>query len=125
MNQSFKFNESDNMDGLKLHQPKPVAEITLCGCITLTITDTYKSFIKPTPEQIQNLHDMLCIDVHVLDEDSSHDHEYNDDCVNNLYRDSRSHELFKNPACLNCPINPANGGSGNCNCTLANIATFT
>lgn len=118
MNQSFKFNESDNMNGLKLHQPKPVAQITLCGCITLTITDEYKSFIKPTQEQIQNLHDMLCIDVNLIDYDNSHNHEYNDDCINNLYKDSTSCELFKGPACPYCPTNPANGGSGDCNCAL-------
>lgn len=51
-----------------LHQPKPVAEITICGAIHIYVDDTM-SFIKPTPEQIKNLHDMLCIDVVLTEEE--------------------------------------------------------
>lgn len=50
--------------------PKPIAKITLCGCIHLTLTDEVKgSFIKPTPEQIKNLKEMLCIDIELLEEE--------------------------------------------------------
>lgn len=49
--------------------PKPVAKINLCGCLEVTITDTAKGFIKPTPEQIKNLKEMLCIDVELLEEE--------------------------------------------------------
>lgn len=49
-----------------IHIPKKVAEITLCGCVHFTIDETM-GFIKPTPEQIKNLHDMLCIDVELFD----------------------------------------------------------
>ena len=49
-----------------IHNPKTVAEITLCGSIHFTIDDSM-SFIKPTPEQIKNLHDILCIDVELFD----------------------------------------------------------
>lgn len=49
-----------------IRTPKTVAEIKLCGAVIFTITET-ESFIKPTPEQIKNLHDMLCIDVELFD----------------------------------------------------------
>ena len=49
--------------------PKPIAKINLCGCLEVTITDTAKCFIKPTPEQIKNLKEMLCIDVELLEEE--------------------------------------------------------
>lgn len=51
-----------------IRQPKKVAEITLCGTITLEITDVATNFIRPTEEQIKNLHDMLCIDVKLFDD---------------------------------------------------------
>ena len=53
---------------LVIKQPKPIAKITLCGCITLNLTDEAKGFIKPTPEQIKNLKEMLCIDVELLED---------------------------------------------------------
>lgn len=49
-----------------LCMPKKVAEITLCGSVHFTINETM-GFIKPTPEQIKNLHDILCIDVELFD----------------------------------------------------------
>lgn len=49
--------------------PKPIAKITAFGCIRLTITDETEGFIKPTPEQIKNLKEMLCIDVELLEEE--------------------------------------------------------
>lgn len=48
--------------------PKTIAKIKLCGgAMTLTVTD-YTSWEKPTEEQIKNLHDLLCIDVDILDD---------------------------------------------------------
>lgn len=49
-----------------IRTPKKVAEIKLCGAVIFTITET-ESFIKPTPEQIKNLHDAFCIDVELFD----------------------------------------------------------
>lgn len=51
-----------------IRQLKKVAEITLCGTITLEITDVATNFIRPTEEQIKNLHDILCIDVKLFDD---------------------------------------------------------
>ena len=50
-----------------LFQPKPVADITLCGCINFRITES-DNFIRPTPTQIRNLRDTFCIDVKLYDE---------------------------------------------------------
>lgn len=49
--------------------PKQIARITLCGCIHFEINDDM-NFIKPTPEQIKNLHDNFCIDVKVFNDDN-------------------------------------------------------
>lgn len=54
---------------LVIKPPKPIAKITALGCIHLTITDETEDFIKPTPEQIKNLKEMLCIDVELLEEE--------------------------------------------------------
>lgn len=48
-------------------QPKMVADIIVCGSLHLHIDETM-DFVKPTPEQIKNLHDMLCIDVKLYEE---------------------------------------------------------
>lgn len=48
-------------------QPKKIAEIVLCGAVKLEITDTIDNFIRPTEEQIKNLHDLFCIDVRLFD----------------------------------------------------------
>jgi hypothetical protein len=48
-----------------LSSVKQVARITLCGCVHFDINDNM-GFIKPTPEQIKNLHDNFCIDVEVF-----------------------------------------------------------
>lgn len=50
-----------------LKMAKPIARITLCGSINFTIYDNM-NFIKPTPEQIKNLKEMLCIDVELPEE---------------------------------------------------------
>lgn len=48
--------------------PKTIARIKLCGgAMTFDITE-YVSWKKPTEEQIKNLHDMLCIDVEILED---------------------------------------------------------
>ena len=61
--------DSIDFSSLVIKPPKPIAKITLCGCIHFTITDDIQSFIKPTPEQIKNLKEMLCIDVELLEEE--------------------------------------------------------
>ena len=58
-----------SMQDLCIKEPKIIAKITLLGAIKIVITDEQKgSFIKPTPEQIKNLKEMLCIDVELLEE---------------------------------------------------------
>lgn len=48
--------------------PKTIARIKLCGgAITFDITE-YTPWKKPTEEQIKNLHDMLCIDIEILED---------------------------------------------------------
>lgn len=48
--------------------PKTIARIKLCGgAMTFTVTDCI-SWKKPTEEQIKNLHDMLCIDIEILED---------------------------------------------------------
>lgn len=46
---------------------KTIARIKLCGAMVFDITDMM-SWKKPTEEQIKNLHDMLCIDVEILED---------------------------------------------------------
>lgn len=46
--------------------PKTIARIKLCGVMAFDVTDMM-SWKKPTEKQIKNLHDMLCIDVEILD----------------------------------------------------------
>lgn len=48
--------------------PKEIATIKICGALAIHITEDTKGFIKPTPEQIKNLKEMLCIDVELLEE---------------------------------------------------------
>lgn len=55
------------MKARPIKEPKPVATITICGAIRYTVTEAH-GFKKPTPEQIKNLHDLLNIDVVVLEE---------------------------------------------------------
>ena len=60
---------SDDIAGLMSELlPKKVARITVCGAINVDIDDR-SDFIKPTPEQIKNLHDTFCIDVKLFDEE--------------------------------------------------------
>ena len=55
----YKLKETDM---LPIKPPKQVARITICGSFHLDIFDNIE-FVRPTEEQIKNLHDMLCIDV--------------------------------------------------------------
>ena len=50
-----------------LYKPKTIAKITICGAISFEIVEGC-DFIKPTKEQIENLHDMLCMDVELYEE---------------------------------------------------------
>lgn len=50
-----------------LRNVKQIARITLCGCVNFEINDSM-NFIRPTPEQIKNLHDNFCIDVELFDD---------------------------------------------------------
>ena len=61
----YKLKETDM---LPIKPPTQVARITICGCFHLDIFDNIE-FIRPTEEQIKNLHDMLCIDVILFDEE--------------------------------------------------------
>ena len=57
----------DERDCVAIFKPKTIARIKLCGgAMTFDITDG-APWEKPTEEQIKNLHDMLCIDVEILD----------------------------------------------------------
>lgn len=49
-----------------IRAPKEIAKITICGVLTLIITDMM-AFTPPTEEQRKNLKDMLCIDVEFLE----------------------------------------------------------
>lgn len=60
--------EQNSYECATICDPKKVAEIVLCGYVRIDICDNM-NFIKPTPEQIKNLHDMLCIDVKLFDEE--------------------------------------------------------
>ena len=52
-----------------LRFPKEIATIKICGALDIHITEDTVGFIKPTPEQIKNLKEMLCIDVELLEEE--------------------------------------------------------
>ena len=47
--------------------PKTIARIKLCGAMVFNVTDMMP-WEKPTEEQIKNLHDMLCIDIEILED---------------------------------------------------------
>lgn len=47
--------------------PKTIARIKLCGAMVFNVTDMMP-WKKPTEEQIKNLHDMLCIDIDILED---------------------------------------------------------
>lgn len=47
--------------------PKTIARIKLCGAMVFNVTDMMP-WKKPTEEQIKNLHDMLCIDIEILED---------------------------------------------------------
>ena len=47
--------------------PKKIARISVCGALNVDINENM-DFVKPTPEQIKNLHDAFCIDVELFDD---------------------------------------------------------
>ena len=47
--------------------PKKIATIRLCGSLEFFIYDNTPNWVPPTPEQIENLKKLLCIEV-VLEE---------------------------------------------------------
>lgn len=47
--------------------PKKIARISVCGALNFDINEN-AAFVKPTPEQIKNLHDTFCIDVELFDD---------------------------------------------------------
>ena len=49
-------------------EPKVIAVIQICGGIRYTVTQN-QPFIKPTPEQIKNLHNLLNIDVILMEDE--------------------------------------------------------
>ena len=51
---------------VEYYKPKTIARIKLCRAMIFTVTECM-SWKKPTEEQIKNLHDMLCIDVEILE----------------------------------------------------------
>lgn len=52
----------------RLHVPKVIARITLCGAFVVEINEGM-NWDPPTPEQIKNLKEMLNIDVRLIEED--------------------------------------------------------
>ena len=61
-----------NMESYTVKPPKIVALIKICGAIQYTVTENH-NFIKPTPEQIKNLHNLLNIDVELVEDDEEKD----------------------------------------------------
>ena len=57
----------DERDCVAIFKPKTIARIKLCGAMVFNVTDMMP-WEKPTEEQIKNLHDMLCIDVEILED---------------------------------------------------------
>ncbi len=55
------------METCKISCRKQIGEIVLCGTLHIAIFDD-SDFIRPTEEQIKNLHDMLCINVNLFEE---------------------------------------------------------
>ena len=60
----------EDFDKLSIKFPKIIGEIKVCGSLRISIFEDDENFIPPTKEQIRNLHDMLCIDVVMFDEES-------------------------------------------------------
>lgn len=60
----------EDFDKLAIKVPKVIGEIKVCGSLRISIFEDDENFIRPTKEQIKNLHDMLCIDVAMFDEES-------------------------------------------------------
>ena len=65
---SETFNKED-LEKLTIKVPKVIGEIKVCGFLHIAVMDD-QDFSRPTKEQIKNLHNMLCIDVVMFDEES-------------------------------------------------------
>ena len=62
--------DKEYFERLAIKVPKIIGEIKLCGSLRISIFEDDENFIPPTKEQIKNLHNMLCIDVTMFDEES-------------------------------------------------------
>lgn len=62
--------DKEYFERIAIKVPKVIGEIKLCGSLHISIFEDDENFIHPTKEQIKNLHDMLCIDVVMFDEES-------------------------------------------------------
>lgn len=56
------------MPEIVANSPKTIARIKLCGGAVIFDITEYVPWKKPTEEQIKNLHDMLCIDIEILED---------------------------------------------------------
>lgn len=60
---------SDNMiygpkvDGHSIWIPKKIATIKLCGSLEIFIYENTPNWVQPTPEQVENLKKLFCIEV--------------------------------------------------------------
>ena len=62
--------DKEYFERLAIKVSKVIGEIKLCGFLRISIFEDDENFIRPTKEQIKNLHDMLCIDIVMFDEES-------------------------------------------------------
>ncbi len=51
----------------RIHLPKVIARISLCGALTVSVTDDM-DWNPPTPEQIKNLKETFNIDVSLVED---------------------------------------------------------
>ena len=67
MNQTDEYTKILPDGGLAIRVPKRIAEIKLCGALTINVDDTI-NFKMPTEEQRKNLKEMLYIEVIPIEE---------------------------------------------------------
>lgn len=51
------------VDGHSIWIPKKIATIKLCGSLEFFIYENTPTWVQPTPEQIENLKKLFCIEV--------------------------------------------------------------
>ena len=66
---TYLFGDMPLSEIVTVKPPKVIARISFCGSLTFEITDLATDFKAPTPEQIKNLKEMLCIDVELLEDE--------------------------------------------------------